>query len=440
MELDLAILGGGWAGCLYALKALNDGTRNIGIIDQSQPDRLGGLLKSETIDGFTFDTGGPHLLFSKDNEVLNDIVQLLNKNFSKRERNNYVFYNSTYIPYPFENGIYLLPPKVRAAFVKDIVERMIFIAKNKDWKPGNFLEWITGFFGEKMANEYLIPYNEKIWKRPLDKMEADWVFTPGRLPFPEIENLILSAAGIPNIGYKEQAYFFYPIKGGISSLFQSLLDNVTNKGANIIDNEMIKSVRQLSNSTYIINSKIKSKKVISTIPLPELLVSLSESGSYKSLANRFDYNSVVIVGVALRGRTPNQTSVYVPDPKIVFHRYTWMSSLVKPNNENNSNLIAEVTIPKGKDIDLTGTVKRVIKGLIDMDIIEDQDSVLFTKTWFNHYGYPIYSEDHNAIRKEAMDIIKDHGIKSVGRWGSWHYWNTDMVYKAINELYEAEGR
>jgi protoporphyrinogen oxidase len=117
-----------------------------------------------------------------------------------------------------------------------------------------------------------------------------------------------------------------------------------------------------------------------------------------------------------------------------------MSSLVKPNNENNSNLIAEVTIPKGKDIDLTGTVKRVIKGLIDMDIIEDQDSVLFTKTWFNHYGYPIYSEDHNAIRKEAMDIIKDHGIKSVGRWGSWHYWNTDMVYKAINELYEAEGR
>jgi len=32
---------------------------------------------------------------------------------------------------------------------------------------------------------------------------------------------------------------------------------------------------------------------------------------------------------------------------------------------------------------------------------------------------------------EAINILKGNYIISVGRWGSWHYWNTDMVYRAI---------
>ena len=163
-------------------------------------------------------------------------------------------------------------------------------------------------------------------------------------------------------------------------------------------------------------------------------MSLDDENNYSDLAEKFDYNSVVIVGVAIKKKTPNQTTVYVPDSRIIFHRYTWMSSLVPPKEQDNSNLIAEVTVTKNEEVNLENIVKKVIKGLLDIGVIKDETSMLFTKAWFNKYGYPIYSLDHNEVRKEAFRILDHYGIKTVGRWGSWYYWNTDMVLKAVNSM------
>ena len=433
-EENLTILGGGWTGLLCAKRALDLGIGKVSVIEESQEKKLGGLLKTETIDGFTFDCGGPHLLFSRDSDVLSDITNILGTNSLKRERNNFVFYGGKYIPYPFENGVYLLDPNQRVKFIKGVIDRMFTIAKNPQWIPSNFLDWINGFFGDYMATEYLIPYNEKIWKRPLDKMAADWVFTPGRLPFPQLENMLLTVAGIPNVGYKEQAFFYYPKNGGISSLFDSLFKTIDQSGVKILGGERVFSVKKNTDNTYTINDKTIARRIVNTIPLPELLLSLEDEQKFKTLSGQFDYNSVAIVGIAIKAKTPNQTSVYVPDPKVVFHRYTWMSALIPPKDRECSNLIAEVTIPKGEKLELDKLKKDVIKGLIDIGVISDETAVLFAKVWFNKYGYPIYSLDHNEVRDETFRILDNYGIKSVGRWGSWHYWNTDMVYKAVFKM------
>ena len=434
LEFHTCILGSGWTGLLVANRITESGIKNLALIEASKPGELGGLLRTEEIDGFTFDCGGPHLLFSREDKILSEITGILKPNYSKRSRDNFVFYKGQYIPYPFENGVYKLHQEERVKMVKGIIDRMLYIAKDGEWKPKHFLEWITGFFGDYMADEYLIPYNKKIWKRPLDKMAADWVYSPGRLPFPELENMLLTVAGIPNTGYKEQAYFYYPNVGGIASLFNSLREMVSLKGAKIIASKKVVSVKINSDHTFNINNEIIANKLISTIPLPELLMSLDDRNNYEELVGKFDYNSVVVVGVAIKGKTPNQTAVYVPDSNIIFHRYTWMSSLMPPKDKDNSNLIAEVTVPKGKKVDLDNIVKEVIKGLLDIGVIEDESSILFTRVWFNRYGYPIYSLDHNEVREEAMNILKKYGIKSVGRWGSWHYWNTDMVYSAVQKV------
>ena len=434
-EFETGILGGGWAGMLVAKKLLKGNSGNLAIIEARKGIELGGLLKSEVVKGFTFDCGGPHLLFSKDVKILSEINNILGENSSRRERNNFVFFKKQYIQYPFENGIYQLPPSERVKFINGMIERMLFIARNKEWRPENFLDWITGFFGDDIAEEYLIPYNRKIWKRPLDKIAADWVFSPGRLPFPELNSMLLTVAGIPTVGYKEQAHFYYPISGGISTLYNSLYDIVLQKGAKFIENEKISLVNKNNNGGFKINDNIIAKKIISTIPLPELLLSLDEGNHYKSMSEKFDYNSVAVVGVAINDKTPNQTAIYVPDSKVIFHRYTWMSSLIPPREKNKSNLIAEITIPTGKKFDSDIITKEVIKGLAEMGVIKDDDSVLFTKVWLNKYGYPIYSLDHNEIRQQTMQILDSYGIKSVGRWGSWHYWNTDMVVNAVNSMF-----
>jgi len=435
---DEIILGAGWAGLLYAKQELKKGVRNLSLIEADKKGNFGGLLKSQVIDGFTFDIGGPHLLFSKDKTILSEIIKLLGDNCSLKERNNFVYYDDQFIQYPFENGIYKLSPVKRVKFVYGIIERMIYMAKNKEWKPETFLDWITGFFGDYMADEYLIPYNKKIWKRPLEKMAADWVFTPGRLPFPDLEAMIKSAAGIPNIGYGEQAHFYYPKSAGIQSLFNSLFDKIINDGIEIFDNERVTNIDIISNGNFSINGKFETRKLVSTIPLPEVLLSLDEHDNNVNLASKFDYNKVVIVGVALNSKTPEHTSVYVPNSNIIFHRYTWMSSLIPPSDNSKSNLIAEITIPKGEKIDLRRIESDTQKNLADIGVIADEDDIIFSKTWVNKYGYPIYTLDHNDIRNEAMRILKENNIVSVGRWGLWHYWNTDMVYKAVSDISKEE--
>jgi protoporphyrinogen oxidase len=196
-ESNVTILGGGWAGLLVAKRLIENGIENISILEAAKEGDQGGLLRSEVINGFTFDCGGPHLLFSRDKKILSHIIGILDSNCHIGTRKNFVFYKNQNIPYPFENGVYQLPPEERVKFIKGIIERMIFSARNENWKPKNFLDWILGFFGEYIADEYLIPYNEKIWKRKLDMMAADWVFSPGRLPFPELQDMLMTVAGIP---------------------------------------------------------------------------------------------------------------------------------------------------------------------------------------------------------------------------------------------------
>lgn len=432
-ESNVTILGGGWAGLLVAKRLIENGIENISILEAVKEGDQGGLLRSEVINGFTFDCGGPHLLFSRDKKILSYIIGILDSNCHIGTRKNFVFYKNQNIPYPFENGVYQLPPEERVKFIKGIIERMIFSARNENWKPKNFLDWILGFFGEYIADEYLIPYNEKIWKRKLDMMAADWVFSPGRLPFPELQDMLMTVAGIPSIGYKEQANFYYPNAGGIEALFRSLYNKIQEAGVQVIGGEKVTSVRLNNGNAFDINGKIFARKLVSTIPIPELLLSID--GDYKSLAERFDYNSVVVVGVAIKGKTPDQTAVYVPDPRIIFHRYTWMSYLTQPRERDVSNIIAEVTVPKGEKYSIEHITKEVVKGLIDIGVIKDEGAVLFTRAWFNKYGYPIYSLDHNEIREDTLRILNNYGIKTVGRWGSWHYWNTDMVYRAVDQVF-----
>ncbi|MEM3192376.1 MAG: NAD(P)-binding protein [Candidatus Parvarchaeota archaeon] len=439
LSTNTVILGAGWAGLLVAHKLREQGVNDVTILEKDYIRNGGGLLKSETIDGFTFDCGGPHLLFSRNSEILSKIKSFLGSNCSRKKRNNFVLFDSQYVPYPFENGIYMLDTDRRIQFVKEIIDRMLYMTKRQDWIPANFLEWINIFFGEHMSKEYLIPYNKKIWKRPLEKMAADWVFSPGRLPFPNLDDLLKAAAGIKNVGYKEQAYFYYPKKGGIQSLHKALYEKVANQGTTrIIENEKVLNLKNNENKYFIINNKIVAKRVVSTIPLPETLIALDDSPESKQLSEQFDWNGVIVVGVAVRGKGPNQTSIYVPDPKIVFHRYTWMSSLIPPADRQNSNLIAEITFPKNKTPKVDEINGRVIKDLANIGALRDENDVIFSKVWINQYGYPIYSLNHNKIRDNAFERLRDLGIESVGRWGSWHYWNTDMVYDAVLKLTKKE--
>jgi protoporphyrinogen oxidase len=104
----IIIFGGGWSGLLASIKVKSLYPRSEVICIDKSFD--GGLLRSEIIDGHLFDTGGSHVVFSKNQKVISSMLSMGNK-WVKRKRAAYILLNNHFVPYPFENGIYLLPQK-----------------------------------------------------------------------------------------------------------------------------------------------------------------------------------------------------------------------------------------------------------------------------------------------------------------------------------------
>jgi len=426
MNASLIILGRGWSGILVANEY---GDLNTICIDREV--ELGGLLKSVTIDGFTVDTGGSHIIYSRDKSILNEMLDLLGDNVISHERRSYVLLDKLFVPYPLENGLYVLPPEERAEALITFIEAVL--SMGKDWRPRSFDDWILSF-GKWIAEKYLIPYNKKIWKRPLSEIDVDWVYTPGRLPVPDWRTVTRAAVGIPTAGFTEQARFYYPLKGGIQALYDAAKQKALSKGTVLRNGEPVESIK-IGNNEILVNDKYRARKAVSTIPLPELIGSIEGKlrDDLEEFTKHFDYNSVAVIAVAVARDAPSMHWIYVPDENIVFHRYIWVSNY-SPHNapRGKSLLLAEVTIPPWQSID-EKLVDRVVKDLSQLGIVEEKD-VLFAKMWLHKYGYPIHRIGTAEAIEHVARYLREIGIILVGRWGTWRYLNMDTVLKQVKEL------
>ncbi len=435
LNTDIIILGCGWAGVLVAY-FIFEKFPSVNVICIDKENEIGGLMRTKNINNFVFDVGGSHIIFSRDQQVLREMLSFLSNNIIEHRRKTYVYLDGVYVPYPFENGIWVLPPKKRAEILVTFVETLLERAKDSEWRPRNLREWVYGFFGKEIARLYLGPYNEKIWKRDLDEIDVDWVYTPGRLPIPNWRDVVRSGAGVPTEGYREQTTFFYPLRGGIQALYNAVLERAIARGLKIVRGMRVEKVRRVGDR-WVINDVIEAKRIVSTIPLNELVKALNAPEHILKLARQLDYNSVAIVGIALRKRAPDMHWIYVPDKSIVFHRYAWISNYSPyntPNNNEYSSIIAELTIQPQRKIDMEYIIDKTIDDLKKLHIIsESEKESLFTRIWINRYGYPVHTKTSSIARAKLLNYVNKLGITTLGRWGTWRYLNMDKIYVEVHD-------
>lgn len=427
---NVVILGGGWSGVLLSIK-LKQIYPNSKVIVLEKEKEVGGLLRSEVVQNHIIDVGGSHIIFSRDEKILNEILSLISKNYVSNIRKSFVLIDSKFVPYPLENNLYFFSLEERAEALISFLEA--FFSFYKGEKPKNLKEWIYGIFGDWIAKKYLEPYNLKVWKRPLEEIDIDWI-SPGRLPIPDWKDLIRSAIGIQTIGYKEQSIFYYPLRGGIQTLFNALYQKALKFGVKFITNYKIEKIEK-KKDYFLINKEYIANKLYSTIPIHNLLKYIENTPeNLLKLSSKLDYNKVAVIGIGLKISAPDQHWIYVPDNKIVFHRYAWISNYSPHNSPyGESTLIAEITIPPSHNVDVDKLTLETIDGFLNLEIFKERD-ILFCKSWIHEYGYPIHTLNRKNILKEIFNWLKDNGIISFGRWGSWEYWNIDRVYSEINKI------
>ena len=207
----VVVIGGGLAGVSAAYHLLDHDP-----IIFERESSLGGLCRSFTKDGFTFDCTG-HLIHLKNPYVKELVATVLPDAFNSHERLAAIYSKETMTPYPFQANTYGLPPDVIKECIVGFVDSL---QAPTNGSPKNFHDFILRTFGSGIAKHFMLPYNEKFWKQDLRTITSDWV--SWSIPKPSLDEVVNGALGITNKGMGYNPRFIYPKTGGIECLPQAL--------------------------------------------------------------------------------------------------------------------------------------------------------------------------------------------------------------------------
>ena len=431
--MKTAILGGGLTGLTlgYLMKQQEI---DFEILEKNQ--ECGGLMRTLRHDGFDFDYCGSHVIFSKNTEVLDFMLDLLGQNKVRNRRNTKILYKGRLVKYPFENGLSDLPKEENFECLYCFIQNMIRKERGELGKPNNLKEWFSYTFGEAIAEKYLMPYNEKIWKYPPERMSLDWV---ERIPSPPMEDVIKSSLGISTEGYIHQLHFYYPKVGGIQALTKSLENKI---GDSVVTNFEVAKISG-TNGKWIIsngNQERLYEKIISTIPIQSLVKATDAPKKIKETANDLKYNSLITVMMGLRRKlNKNLSWLYIPDRKILTHRVSFPSNYsqhVAP--AGMSSVMAEITCKiedalwRKKDEEIAN---HVINDLHHLKIIDKKD-VYFALTKRAEYAYVINDLNYNKNIKKIRNYFAKMGIGLAGRFSEFKYLNMDACVKSAMDYFK----
>lgn len=412
--MKIAILGAGVSG-LTAGRLLKDKGYDVTIYERSE--KLGGLAKSRITDGYTYDPHGGHIFNSKHKEVTDWIFSLLpNDEWQYSTRNAKIYFNGKYISYPFELSLCELDIDDAADCLYD------FILSKQGDEPDNFRDWIIWNFGKAIADYYMIPYNEKIWAYPLEKMETKWM--QGKMPLPTKKEIIRSLLlKDPSERKMPHSTFYYPLKGGIQTMV-----NAISKGLNIKLNNPVKSIKKLANR-WVINGGNAYDNIISTIPLPLLPYIMELPAPVNKAINNLKHNSLTTI--LFDCHKTDISWLYIPSHEYRVHRIGYQSSLTP--------YACPQTGEGSAALEIIGKQFSINDNLINSNILPEKLGFRrVIDSEFTEYAYVIHDLGYRKNTTEIFSYFNKEvkGFELLGRWGTWNYNNMDICMHEAFQLVE----
>jgi len=412
---DVVILGAGLTGLSTAFHLEQ---RGISYEIFEGDATIGGLLRSVTQDGFTFDYTG-HLVHISDPyfKAFVDYVGRL-ENWHCLQRNSFIYSHNTYTPYPFQSNLYGLPTPVIQECITEFIKRKTTIRK-----PKNFYDWVLKYFGKGIGKHFFFSYNQKILSYNIKKIHPSWT---GRfVPNTTLEALFdgaLHQKSASSAGYN--SFFYYPKQGGIQYLVNCIKKVIktpinTNHKAVTIDIQN-KKIR-FSNG-----KECSYKTLISTIPLDHLTNSIVEpsSSSIHHATQKLLCNTVLNfnLGVSIPNLT-HKNWIYFPEKQYEFYRlgfwHTFSQNMVP---SGCSSIYGELSYLPGRKTprELKTLLARAQKktlnlfGLLETQVITQKNLVL-------PHAYVIYDQWREKNLSKLLDTLQVNNIYSIGRFGEWKY-------------------
>jgi len=376
----------------------------------------GGLAASFTdASGFTWDIGG-HVIHSHYPYFDTMLKRILKASYKTFVRKSSIYHSGNFIPYPFQYNLHHLPRTTRDAYLQELKK----IANDKIFKSKNYQEWLIASFGKSMAECFHIPYAQKAWAYPPERMNTIWV--DDRVAVINKKRIINNIKQEVNTDDWGPNYIFqYPPSGGNGHLWNTLAQQI--KNTPIYNKDVVRIDTKNKIVYFSDGTKQKYSFVLSTIPLDVLLDTLIDVKT--AIKNRLHYSSMVILGLGIKGIVPPKIKknmwIYFPEDDFPFFRATILTNFSQSMAPPNTwSIMCEV---------LHSSYKPLPKGNIQTKIINvlEQHGIIHRKhiadIWEYRIprAYPIPTFKRDAILANMLPILESYRIYSRGRFGLWRY-------------------
>ena len=307
------------------------------------------------------------------------------------------------IGHPIEANIWQMPQEKQREYLASIKRAGCNQGKNE---PKYFIDWIYWKLGERIAIDYMIPYNRKMFGEELNALGTYWL---EKLPNVSYEDTVKSCEEGRAYGKQPgHAKFLYPKQYGYGELWRRMADAIKD---HIIYNTTIKEID--FEAKQVISEQGESFKyetLITTIPWAEysalrgmpddLLNSIGEL-KHTSVWTKYYTDSL----------DTDAHWIYFPNAEISYHRI-----LVRHNFcPNSRGYWTETNASRMSEEDKIGNV------------------------YFNQYAYPLNTVSKPAVMKRLLDWCEGRQVYGVGRWGEHQHYNSDIVVERAMAIVERIG-
>jgi len=400
-KVKYLILGAGPSGLSFARTLKDRGEDSFLVLEKES--EAGGLCRSSDVDGSPFDIGGGHFLDVRRPKVNELLFRFLPENeWNLYERDSRIELDGMTIGHPFEANIWQMPLENQVEYLESIAKAG---CNSNVPMPEKFVEWITWKLGEKIAQDYMIPYNKKMFADELDELGTYWL---EKLPDVSFKETLLSCLTHKPYGTQPgHAKFYYPKEYGYGEVWLRMAASI--KEHMVYDCSVISIDCETKTVVGSNGKQYQGENIITTIPWN----SFSE---IKNMPSELVTDIAKLKSSAIETRyVPENLNteaqwIYYPEEKLPYHRI-----LVRHNFCEGS-----------KGYWMETRQERTV-------LFENSDT---SYRYLNEYAYPLNTIDKPQIMEQLLTFARSKQIYGLGRWGEHNHYNSDVTVERAMVLAE----
>ena len=430
---DVAIIGAGPAG-LSAAYELAKSSKKIIVLEKNSG--VGGLAETKVFDKYRYDIG-PHRFFTKNKEVYDIFLKMLDKDAVEVNRKTRILFNNIYFDYP-------LTP-INALFGLGIFESITIgysylYARIKSYlkisKIDNFEDWVINRFGKKLYNNFFKNYTEKVWGIDCKNIGSDWAAQ-------RIKGLSLSTAIkfalFPNSKKRPKTLvdkFYYP-RLGAGMLWEKFENYVVSNGIQVSKNKKVVNIKKQKDKFIITysdyegnNCSIEAEYIFFSNPLLEFIDIYDDKTPQKVIdsAKSLNYRNHISVHVTIDKKLFDDNWIYIHSPNIKMARIADFTNFSKDMSEEGTfPLTLEYFCFEEEEIWNEDNENIITYALNELkEIFDEEFKVIHSQVTRNSKAYPVIEtgyQIHIDIIKEWLSSLSN--ITAIGRSGMFKYNNQD---------------